>query len=130
MNATLAESLGLPVTTLEKLAQVFARHPAIHQALVYGSRAKGNYRRGSDIDVTLKGEVMAFAELMQVEAQIDDLLLPYTVDLSQYGQLSNADLIDHIDRVGQIIYQRQQALGNHDMPRHLSQQTIKHEVPL
>jgi predicted nucleotidyltransferase len=78
---------------------------------VYGSRAKGTYRRGSDIDLTLKGELLDFAELMQIEDQIDDLLLPYTVDLSEYRQLSNPDLLDHIDRVGIVIYQQQPAIN-------------------
>jgi predicted nucleotidyltransferase len=111
MNADVAERLGLPLTTLEKLGSVFALHPAIHQALVYGSRAKGTYRRGSDIDLTLKGELLDFAELMQIEDQIDDLLLPYTVDLSEYRQLSNPDLLGHIDRVGIVIYQQQPAIN-------------------
>jgi len=110
MNANVAERLGLPLTTLEKLASVFVLHPAIHQALVYGSRAKGTYRRGSDIDLTLKGERLDFAELMQIEDQIDDLLLPYTVDLSDYRQLSNPDLLAHIDRVGIVIFQQQPAI--------------------
>lgn len=43
---------------------------------------------------------------MQIEDQIDDLFLPYTVDLSQYGQLTNVDLIDHIDRVGVVVYDK------------------------
>lgn len=68
--------------------------------LIYGSRAKGNYRTGSDIDLTIKGNEIPFAELMQ----IDDLMLPYTIDLSQYSQLDNADLIAHIDRVGKVVY--------------------------
>lgn len=74
--------------------------------LIYGSRAKGNYRAGSDIDLTIKGGEIPFAEFMQIEDQIDDLMLPYTVDLSQYRQLENADLIAHIDRVGVEIYAR------------------------
>lgn len=101
-----AYPFGLPPATLDKLSSVFARHNAIDAVLIYGSRAKGNYRAGSDIDLTLKGREIAFAEFMQIEDQIDDLMLPYTVDLSQYRQLENADLIAHIDRVGVEIYAR------------------------
>lgn len=104
MCVVTAAKLGLPHVTLDKLNSVFQQHSAIDTVLVYGSRAKGNYRRGSDIDLTIKGSIIAFSEFMQIEDQIDDLLLPYTVDLSQYAQLSNADLIDHIDRVGVMIY--------------------------
>ena len=74
--------------------------------LIYGSRAKGNYRNGSDIDLTIKGRGISFATLMQIEDQIDDLMMPYTVDLSQYDQLENTGLIEHIDRVGVEIYTR------------------------
>lgn len=101
-----AHLFGLPPATLEKLRSVFARHPTIEAVAVYGSRAKGNYRPGSDIDLTFKGGEISFAEFLQIEDQIDDLMLPYTVDLSQYSQLGNADLIEHIDRVGVEIYAR------------------------
>lgn len=97
---------GLPPATLEKLNSVFAQHDAINSVLIYGSRAKGNYRAGSDIDLTIKGGGISFAEFMQIEDQIDDLMLPYSVDLSQYRQLENAELIAHIDRVGVAIYTR------------------------
>lgn len=106
MNGLIADKLGLPQMTLDKLNSVFRQHQAIELVLVYGSRAKGNYRVGSDIDLTIKGGVIGFAELMQIEDQIDDLFLPYTVDLSQYGQLTNVDLIDHIDRVGVVVYDK------------------------
>jgi predicted nucleotidyltransferase len=106
MNAATAARLGLSQATLNKLNSVFLQHKAISSVLVYGSRAKGNYRPGSDIDLTIKGDALEFAELMQIEDQIDDLFLPYTVDLSQYAQLSNTDLIEHIDRVGVVIYER------------------------
>ncbi|MDO9106376.1 MAG: nucleotidyltransferase domain-containing protein [Methylovulum sp.] len=106
MNAAIAAKLGLSAATLDKLNSVFKRHNAIGSVLVYGSRAKGNYRPGSDIDLTIKGRVLEFAELMQIEDQIDDLFLPYTVDVSQYALLSNSDLIEHIDRVGVAVYDR------------------------
>ena len=101
---------GLPKTTIEKLCGVFSLHPGIHTVLVYGSRAKGNYRPGSDIDLTLQCDAPAsslpFAEFLQIQDEIDDLMLPYSVDLSQYGQLANPDLLDHINRVGQPLYVR------------------------
>ena len=104
---TSSPPFGLPPATLEKLNSVFAAYPAIASVLIYGSRAKGNYRPGSDIDLCIKGEEMPLAEFLQIEDQIDDLMLPYTVDLSQYRQIDNPDLIAHIDRVGVAIYDRE-----------------------
>jgi predicted nucleotidyltransferase len=106
MNAATAAKLGLAQTTLDKLNSVFERHGEIDAVLIYGSRAKCNYRSGSDIDLTIKGHVLEFAKLMQIKDQVDNLFLPYTVDLSQYSQLTNAELIAHIDRVGVVIYDR------------------------
>lgn len=99
-----AHPFGLPPATLEKLNSVFTQHNAIDSVLIYGSRAKGNYRTGSDIDLCVKSGEISFTEFMHMENQIDDLMLPYTVDLSQYKQLNNAELIANIDRVGVVIY--------------------------
>ena len=103
------QPFGLPPATLDKINSVFAQHGAIECVLIYGSRAKGNYRPGSDIDLTIKGGEIPFAEYLQIEDQIDDLMLPYSVDLSQYRQIQNAELIAHIDRVGAEIYVRNTA---------------------
>lgn len=101
-----AARFGLPQQTLIKLNSVFAQYPAIESVVIYGSRAKGNFRQGSDIDLTIKGEPLPFSEFVKIESQIDDLMLPYSVDLSQYRQLGNVELIAHIDRVGVEIYTR------------------------
>lgn len=103
------QTFGLARITLDKLESVFHKHDSIESVIIYGSRAKGNYKVGSDIDLTIKGSILPFSELMQVEDQIDDLFLPYRVDLSQYETLKNTNLIDHINRVGVIIYNKDQA---------------------
>lgn len=107
---------GLSQATLDKLSSVFARHGAINSVLLYGSRAKGNYRPGSDIDLTIKGAEIPFAEFMAIEDEIDDLMLPYTVDLSQYRQIGNPELIAHIDRVGMEIYTKESVGLGTDKP--------------
>lgn len=75
--------------------------------MLYGSRAKGTHRNGSDIDLTLLGDRLTYSLLSRIETEIDDLLLPYTLDLSLYSSIDNADLIDHIQRVGKLFYQRE-----------------------
>ena len=59
---------------------------------MYGSRAKGNFKPFSDIDITLMGDRLTYNTLSSLSDEIDDLLLPYSVDLSIYGKLKNADL--------------------------------------
>ncbi|MDD2760362.1 MAG: nucleotidyltransferase domain-containing protein [Methylomonas sp.] len=98
------DRFGLKPHTISAIQRVFAKHPKIERAVLYGSRAKGNYRPGSDIDLTLFGESLSYAELCRIETEIDDLLLPYTLDLSLYDQIDNADLREHILRVGLVFY--------------------------
>ena len=100
---------GLTPLILARLQSIFQNLGSIEAVIIYGSRAKGTYKAGSDIDLTIKGSAFSLAELAQVENQIDDLYLPYSVDLSQYEQLKNCELIDHIDRVGVVIYAKNDA---------------------
>ena len=91
---------GLQSDVITKLLRVFESHPGVEKVLIYGSRAMGNYRPGSDIDLTLKGKQLEWNDLLSIELAIDELLLPYKVDLSLYDEIDNKDLIDHIDRWG------------------------------
>lgn len=95
---------GLKDIHIKKLQSVFAKYKAIDKAILYGSRAKGNYRIGSDIDLSLVGLSLDFETLLSIENEIDDLLLPYKIDLSLLHTIDNIDLIDHINRVGVDFY--------------------------
>ena len=106
-NEALAKRCGLSVANIAALHRVFANHPEVEQALLYGSRAKGTQRKGSDVDLTLLGGKLDYRLLTRIETEIDDLLLPYTIDLSLFQQIDNPDLIDHIRRVGLIFYPSQ-----------------------
>jgi predicted nucleotidyltransferase len=97
---------GLKKETVKKIRSIFARYTEIDSALLYGSRAKGNFRPGSDIDLTLVGEDLHLQLLNKISLNLDDLLLPYTIDLSIYSNIANPDLIDHIARVGKVFYQK------------------------
>lgn len=96
--------LGLSPQTLARIRAVLAEHPGVEQAILYGSRALGTYHTGSDIDLTLKGEGLALAELLKIADELDELMLPYKIDLSLLHQLDNPQLIEHIRRVGVTIY--------------------------
>ncbi len=97
---------GLSEETIEKICSVFANHPAIDQAVLYGSRAKGTFKPGSDIDLSLNGAGISSKELGDIAFELDDLLLPYSIDLLVFDQLDHAELREHIERVGVIFYQR------------------------
>ena len=99
-----AADFGLPAAAIAALRKVLSQYPAIERAVVYGSRAKGNYRNGSDIDLTLDGPTLTFTELLHIETTLDDLMLPWKIDLSLLSQIDNPDLLDHIARVGKPLW--------------------------
>ena len=97
---------GLKDNYIEKIQSVFAVYPAIDMALLYGSRAKGNYKTSSDIDISLVGDELDLSLILRIENELDDLLLPYSIDLSIFNKIENIDLVEHIKRVGIVLYER------------------------
>ena len=95
---------GLGEQAIDKIRGVFAAHPAIEQAVLYGSRAKGNFKPGSDIDLVLLGDGLTTRELGVIAEELDDLLLPYQIDLSLFSRINHAGLREHIERVGVVFY--------------------------
>jgi len=100
----LSQQTGLSQDTIQALRRIFAQYPEIEQAVLYGSRAKGTYRKGSDIDITLKGKAVSHRIMTQIETAVDDLLLPYPVDLSALSRIDDQELLDHISRAGIVFY--------------------------
>lgn len=96
---------GLSDTVFQKIHNSFESFSEIQEAIIYGSRALGTYREGSDIDISFKGK-LSFDDLLQIEKELDDLMLPYSFDLSLYHKLSNEDLVKHIDSNGKSFYSR------------------------
>ncbi len=80
--------------------------PEVEEAIIYGSRARGTNRVASDIDITLKGNALTYLQLALLDARIDDLYLPYFVDLSLFSMLKNPDLLESIDREGKVLYKK------------------------
>jgi len=108
MNAT---EFGLGESVICHIRHIFRMHPEIESVWLYGSRAKGNYTVGSDIDLTIKGDAVDFSVLSTVSQALYELPIPYTVDLSIFSNINNAALIDHIRRVGQCFYRKEDHNG-------------------
>lgn len=105
-----SDQYGLPAYVVEQLCELFSQWPQIEAVLLYGSRAKGNFRPGSDIDLSIRGKALDLSALLAIENRIDDLLLPWTVDLSLIHEIDNASLVEHIERVGVPFYTRKAQL--------------------
>ena len=100
---------GLDNLDIKKIQSVFNLHPEIEKAILFGSRAKGNYKPASDIDLTLVGNDLTLTIQQTIENELDDLLLPYKFDISIYHTISSNELVDHIERVGQLFFQNKKA---------------------
>lgn len=94
---------GLPPNVLKLLQDYFINHPHIEKVLVYGSRAMGREKPGSDIDLAIvtKGDRDISGA---VQADLEELPTPYLFDIIDYQRISNKSLREHIDRVGKILF--------------------------
>lgn len=106
-NTTNTEPFGLKSCYLDEIRQVLSSTPEIDRAMVFGSRAKGSYRRGSDVDIALFGD-LNLDQISHIEYQLnEETHIPLFFDVVGYNSLSNPALKDHIDRVGQsLLYTR------------------------
>ena len=96
--------LGLSAHDQELILKVFPSYSEIKEVIVFGSRAMGNYKDGSDIDLALKGNV-SHSTLLQLKDKLEEELpLPYQFDLVVYDQIDSQDLKNHIDTFGKVIY--------------------------
>ena len=97
---------GLTDEQIETIKKVCSQHPEVEQAIIFGSRAKGNYKPASDIDIALKGAALNSTILNKISNALQDSALPYTFDIILFQQITNKELIDHIERIGKILYEK------------------------
>ncbi len=101
----MTNKFGLLDTDLLAIQNILSQHPQVEQAIIFGSRAKGNYKQGSDVDLALKGERLSFAIISQISYVLNETTnMPYQFDLLNYHTINTPALIEHIDRVGVVVY--------------------------
>jgi predicted nucleotidyltransferase len=75
--------------------------------VLYGSRARGDYKSGSDIDLALHGDdTLTHTILSRIANDLDDQLLPYTIDLSIFENIRNPEMVEQIERIGVPLYKK------------------------
>jgi len=97
---------GLPQKNVESIRKVLSRFPQVEQAVLYGSRAKGTHKAGSDIDITLIGNAITSQIIFNILNEIELLNMPYDVDISAFKEVKHEALREHIKRVGKVFYQK------------------------
>ena len=91
---------GISAANSQTILARLAQHPDLDAVVLYGSRALGRHRPGSDIDLCLQAPSMTLGQLLELGAALDDLLLPWPIDLQLRHVIQHQPLLDHIDRVG------------------------------
>ncbi len=95
---------GIPEKDFIRIIDKITENAKVRKIILFGSRAKGNYRNGSDIDLAINAPGINMAELNEIKANIEDLNFPYFIDIIDIKNIVNQDLIDHIRRIGKDVY--------------------------
>jgi predicted nucleotidyltransferase len=91
---------GIEHDIWEKIISVLKAESKITSIILFGSRAKGNFQNGSDIDIALKGHELKFDDIQNLRITLDELNLPWEIDVQNYDTINDPDVKEHIDRVG------------------------------
>ena len=97
------DKFGLPDKTIETINKLFASFKEINEVKIFGSRARGDFKRGSDIDFALFGEINEKL-LRHITSELDELPTPYKFDVVNYNDIDNTALRKNIDNDGKIFY--------------------------
>lgn len=96
-------NIGLEGAEIESVNAILSQNVKIEQAKLFGSRAKGNYRSGSDVDIAIYGSQLSLNDVLDLSNDIEDLYLPYKFDIVIYNRITEPALKEHIDRVGIVL---------------------------
>ena len=96
---------GLDQADLSYIISVIEEFPEIRQAIIFGSRAKGNYRVGSDVDIAIVWEAISFSTVARLHSRLEEEgPLPYYFDIVDYTHSTHQQLKEHIEGVGKTIF--------------------------
>ena len=98
---------GLRRKDLDGIIAAVEKLPEIETAVIFGSRAKGNFKRASDIDLAIKGSAITDTTVKRLYASLnEESALPYFFDVVHFESIQNDALVEHIIRVGRIVFRR------------------------
>ena len=100
---------GLDDNIFNQIGEIFGKYQDIEKVILFGSRAKGSYKKGSDIDIAIVSKSMDLKTLHDIENEIDEMMMPYIFDIKIYHNIKNSNLLEHINRIGKIIYRKEKS---------------------
>ncbi|GMV00202.1 MAG: hypothetical protein AMXMBFR51_29340 [Ignavibacteriota bacterium] len=98
---------GLQDSDMDVINKILMNYDEIEEAYIFGSRAKGNYRQGSDVDIALKGEDIKRSQVLEISDLLnEETNMPYRFDIVHFDSIDRRELSEHILRVKKVIYRR------------------------
>ncbi|BEP30305.1 nucleotidyltransferase domain-containing protein [Helicovermis profundi] len=98
---------GLLKRDLDYIIKSVSKYSEIEEVIIFGSRAMGNFKKASDIDLALKGDLVDRNILRRVNEDLNEVYpIPYFLDIINYQDISNEKLKTHIDDVGKSIWHK------------------------
>lgn len=100
----MTDRFGLQPGEIDLIINILKSEPAVEEARIFGSRAMGNFKNGSDVDIALKGPTLNLEKITRLSFLLnEESVLPYKFDLVNYNSIRNTELTSHINRVGLVI---------------------------
>ncbi len=104
----MSNNFGLNNEDIEEILLILKSVSEVDEAIIFGSRAKGNFRNGSDLDIAIKGKNVNFSNISYISYRLnEETLMPYKFDILDYNMISNEELKNHINRIGRILYKKE-----------------------
>jgi len=98
---------GLKDSDILTIKHVLEHYSQIRKAYIFGSRAKGNYKNGSDIDIAIQGDSLSYHIVLNISKYLnEETLMPYYFDVLDYDSILNKELTKHIDNLGILFYEK------------------------
>jgi uncharacterized protein len=97
---------GISIQNIDQIISIFSDVSKIEEVIIFGSRVKGSFKPGSDIDLAVKGSNLTFDDLLKLYGKLDELNLPYKLDLILYNDINDKEVLSHIKRLGKVFYKK------------------------
>jgi predicted nucleotidyltransferase len=96
---------GIYDKSFDLILEAIKKFPEVEKAILFGSRAMGNFKKGSDIDIAIKGERIGPPQVNRLNSILNqELAIPYFVELIDYKSITDQELKKHVDEVGKVVY--------------------------
>jgi len=103
---------GLRQQDMDEIVRILHRFPVIEEAVLFGSRAKGTFKKGSDVDIAVKGKDIDHADVASLSFLLnEESAMPYFFDIIHFDEISEKELLAHINRVGRCLYSREKCVA-------------------